>query len=44
MAIKIREIEVNQIHDHAMIKNVNEVVKHLLDKPNNPKYKIGFNE
>jgi hypothetical protein len=44
LAIKIGEIEVNQIHDHAMIKNVNEVVKHLLDKPNRQKYKIGFNE
>ena len=44
LSIKIGEIEVNQIHDHAMIKNVNEVVKHLLDKPNRRKYKIGFNE
>ena len=43
LAIKIGEIEVNQIHDHAMLKNVHKVVKHLLEPPVKPKDKIGFN-
>lgn len=44
LAIKIGEIEIRQLQDHSMIKNVHEVVKHLLHKPDIPKNKIGFNE
>jgi len=44
LAIKIGEIELKQTYDHAMIKNVHEVVKHLLNTPDESKKKIGFNE
>ncbi len=43
LAIKIEEIEANQTKDHAMLKNVHEVVKHLLAPTEEPKGKIGFN-
>lgn len=33
LALKIGEIEMAQIHDHAMLKNVHLVVKQLLEKP-----------
>lgn len=42
LALKIGEIEVTQIHDHAMLKNVHNAVKHLLEPPIKPKEKIGF--
>lgn len=42
LAIKIGEIEVNQIHDHAMLKNVHDVVKHLLEPSEKPKGRMGF--
>jgi hypothetical protein len=44
LAIKIGEIELRQVQDHSTIKNVHEVVKHLLHKPDIPKNRIGFNE
>ncbi len=44
LAIKIGQIEVGQIRDHAMLKNVHEVVKHLLEPQIKPKNKIGFNK
>ena len=43
LAVKIGEIEVNQIHNHHMLKNVHDVVKHLLEAPSKPKEKVGFN-
>jgi hypothetical protein len=33
LALKIDKIEIAQLHDHAMIKNVHSVVKQLLEKP-----------
>ncbi len=42
LALKIGEIEVKQIEDHAMLKNVHAAVKHLLEKPPKPKGKMGF--
>ncbi|MDQ5893125.1 MAG: hypothetical protein QG640_136 [Patescibacteria group bacterium] len=42
LALKIGEIEVAQIHDHAMLKNVHNAVKHLLEPPLKTKEKIGF--
>lgn len=42
LAFKIGEIEINQIHDHAMLKNVHSVVKHLLYPPLKSKGKAGF--
>lgn len=42
LALKIGEIEINQIHDHAILKNIHNAVKHLLEKPEKPKNKIGF--
>jgi hypothetical protein len=42
LAIKVGEIEVKQIQDHAMLKNVHSVVKHLIEKPAGPKKKFGF--
>lgn len=44
LAIKIGEIEVVQIHDHHMLSNVHEVLKHLLNPPEKPKRRVGFNE
>jgi hypothetical protein len=44
LAIKIGEIELKQTYDHATIKNVHEVVKHLLKTPDELKKRIGFNE
>ncbi|MEK7184510.1 MAG: ORF6N domain-containing protein [Patescibacteria group bacterium] len=43
LALKISEIEKNQIKDHAMLENVHEVVKHLLEPLPKPKEKVGFN-
>lgn len=43
LAIKIGEIEINQIHDHGMLGNVHNVVKHLLEPSNSSKEKTGFN-
>ena len=42
LALKIGEIEINQIHDHATLKNVHNAVKHLLEPPIKPKEKMGF--
>ena len=42
LALKIGEIEVTQIHAHAMLKNVHNAVKHLLESPLKTKEKIGF--
>lgn len=33
LAMKIDKIEIAQLHDHAMLKNVHSVVKQLLEKP-----------
>ncbi len=44
LAVKIGEIEMNQIKDHKMLRNVHEVVKHLIESPAKTKEKIGFNE
>ncbi|MES3031192.1 MAG: ORF6N domain-containing protein [Patescibacteria group bacterium] len=42
LALKIGEIEVTQIHDHATLRNVHDVVKHLLSKPTPFQKKPGF--
>jgi DNA-binding PadR family transcriptional regulator len=42
LALKIGELEINQIQDHATLKNVHSIVKHLVEKPTEPKKKIGF--
>jgi hypothetical protein len=39
LAIKIDKIEIAQLHDQAMLKNVHEVVKQLLEKPRKSKKK-----
>jgi hypothetical protein len=43
LAIKIGEIEVRQIHDHHMLKNVHDVVKHLINPIEKPRKRVGFN-
>lgn len=43
LAVKIGEIEVRQIHDHHMLKNVHDVVKHLINPIEKPKKRVGFN-
>jgi hypothetical protein len=42
LAIKIGEIELNQLSDHGLLSEVYEVVKQLLEQPLEPKEKIGF--
>lgn len=42
LALKIGEIEATQIQDHAMLKNIHNVVKRLLEPPLKPKEKMGF--
>lgn len=42
LALKIGEIEVMQVQDHAVLKSVHNVVKQLLNPPLKPKEKVGF--
>lgn len=42
LAIKIGEIEIRQIHDHAMLQNVHSIVKQMIEFPLKPKGKVGF--
>ncbi len=42
LAIKIGEIELNQLTDHGVLCEVYKVVKQLLEQPIEPKEKIGF--
>ncbi len=42
LAIKIGEIEVTQIQDHAILKTVHNVVKQLLEPPIKHKEQVGF--
>lgn len=42
LALKINKIELTQIEDHATLRNIHNVVKHLLEPPTKQKGKIGF--
>jgi hypothetical protein len=43
LAMKIGEIEVKQIHDHDMLRTIQNVFKHLIGPSDLPKKQAGFN-
>ncbi len=44
LEIRISEVEKKQKEQGALLNNVHSVVKHLLEKPDKPKGKIGFQQ